>query len=85
MKVQGHEPDIKYWLPTPRKRMQAPLPPFPNPARLHYSISIIMPLTDEPVEDRLFFKLFNFLGLGDTESTWHVGHNFALVPAPDDR
>jgi hypothetical protein len=28
---------------------------------------------------------FNFLGWGETESTWHVGHYWPNVPAPDDR
>jgi hypothetical protein len=28
---------------------------------------------------------FSFSGLGETESTWYVGHCWPIVPAPDDR
>jgi hypothetical protein len=26
---------------------------------------------------------FNFLGMGETESSWYVGHYWPIVPAPD--
>jgi hypothetical protein len=29
--------------------------------------------------------VFSFLGWGETESTWYVGHNWPIVPAPGDR
>jgi hypothetical protein len=28
---------------------------------------------------------FSFLGWGETEFTWYVGHRWPIVPAPDDR
>jgi hypothetical protein len=32
-----------------------------------------------------FFFFLSFLGWGETESTWYVGHYWPIVPAPDDR
>jgi hypothetical protein len=37
------------------------------------------------MEASFFLSFFSFLGWGETDSTWYVGHYWPIAPAPDDR
>jgi hypothetical protein len=57
---------------------------YGRPNYITQPVILVHRQTEQSEDDKLV-QIYNFLSCGKTESTWHVGNNFALVPAQDDK